>query len=79
MTKQLIGNNDEVTDLRLISLPGEESISSEGQGVTHIAVASNSPAIHMFSAQNHSCTASLEGHKDTVLCLDALHKQVTVV
>jgi U3 small nucleolar RNA-associated protein 13 len=76
ISRQLIGNNDEVTDLRLISIPGQESISSEGQGVTHIAVASNSPAIHLFSAKNRSCTSSLEGHKDTVLCLDALHKQV---
>eukprot|EP00873_Tetraselmis_striata_P034175 jgi/Tetstr1/454439/TSEL_041339.t1 len=65
MSKQLIGNNDEVTDLRLLSLGGA------GGDATHVALASNTEAVRVFSMADRSCTASLEGHTETVLCLDA--------
>ncbi|DBA77464.1 TPA: hypothetical protein ACH3X1_009289 [Trebouxia sp. C0004] len=61
LTKQLIGNNDEVTDLRFLGPP---------TAPTHIAVSSNSEVIRVFSLANMSCTASLAGHTDTILALD---------
>jgi len=61
LTKQLIGNNDEVTDLRFLGPP---------TAPTHIAVSSNSEVIRVFSLTDMSCTASLAGHTDTVLALD---------
>ena len=62
LTKQLIGNNDEVTDIRFLGVPSAP---------THIAVSSNSEVIRLFSLVDMSCTASLAGHTDTVLALDA--------
>lgn len=62
LTKQLIGNNDEVTDIRFLGPPAAP---------THIAVSSNSEAIRVFSLADMSCSASLAGHTDTVLALDA--------
>ncbi len=62
LTKQLIGNNDEVTDIRFLGPP---------TAPTHIAVSSNSNVIRVFSLTDMSCTASLAGHSDTVLALDA--------
>lgn len=61
LTKQLIGNNDEVTDLRFLGPPAAP---------THIAVSLNSEVIRVFSLTDMSCTASLAGHTDTVLSLD---------
>lgn len=71
MSKQLIGNNDEVTDLRLLSLGGA------GGDATHVALASNTEAVRVFSMADRSCTASLEGHTETVLCLDAAQPPVS--
>ena len=62
LTKQLIGNNDEVTDIRFL---GPTSTP------THLAVSSNSETIRIFTLADMSCTASLAGHSDTVLSLDA--------
>lgn len=62
LTKQLIGNNDEVTDIRFLGPP---------TAPTHLAVSSNSEIIRVFSLLDMSCTASLAGHTDTVLALDA--------
>lgn len=62
VTKQLIGNNDEVTDICFLGPP---------MAPTHIAVSSNSEVIRVFSLADMSCTASLSGHTDTVLALDA--------
>lgn len=78
VSKQLIGNIDEVTDLRLLAVPGEEGIGEDGGGVTHLAVASNTASIYVFSAQNRSCTSSLQGHEDTVLCLDSMNVQASM-
>jgi hypothetical protein len=61
--KQLIGNVDEVTDVRLVG--------GRAAAPTHLAVATNSEAVHIFDLQNLSCTASCQGHRDTVLTLDA--------
>ena len=63
LTRQLIGNNDEVTDLRLIG---------PSDAPTHLALATNSPAIRIFDIQTLNCTATLAGHADIVLVLDAL-------
>ena len=64
LTRQLIGNNDEVTDLRLMGPP---------EAPTHIALATNSPAVRVFDIQTLNCTAMLAGHTDTVLVMDALY------
>lgn len=64
LTKQLIGNNDEVTDLRFVGPPAAP---------THLAVSSNSELIRIFSLTDMSCSASLAGHTDTILALDAMH------
>ena len=63
--RQLIGNNDEVTDLRFLS-PSTSSSSSP----SHIAVASNAEDIRLFDVASLSCQATLAGHTEAVLCLD---------
>ncbi len=67
LARQLIGNNDEVTDLRLLGPP---------EAPTHLALATNSPAIRVFDIQTLNCTATLAGHTDTVLVMDALLQKV---
>ena len=62
LARQLMGNTDEVTDLRLIGPP---------EAPSHLALASNSPAMRVFDLQTMNCTATLAGHTDTVLVLDA--------
>jgi U3 small nucleolar RNA-associated protein 13 len=66
LARQLIGNNDEVTDVRFVcagaAAPAEP---------THLAVATNSEHIRLFDAATLGCTATLVGHTDIVLCLDA--------
>lgn len=62
--RQLIGNLDEVTDLRLIGPP---------KAPTQLVLATNSPTIRMFDLNTMSCSAMLSGHTDTVLVLDAIH------
>ena len=65
LTRQLIGNLDEVTDLRLLGQPGAAP--------SHVALATNSPILRLFNTATLSCTATLAGHSDTVLALDATH------
>ena len=62
LSRQLVGNMDEVTDVRFV---GSKSNPS------HIAIATNSEAVRLFDLRGLSCVASLVGHRDTVLCLDA--------
>ena len=62
--RELIGNLDEVTDLRLIG---------PLKAPTQLVLATNSPTIRMFNLETMSCSATLTGHTDTVLVLDALH------
>ncbi|KAH7616951.1 putative Transducin beta-like protein 3 [Nannochloris sp. 'desiccata'] len=64
--RQLIGNNDEVTDLRFLS----PSTVSSSSSPSHIAVASNAEHIRVFDVASLSCQATLAGHTEAVLCLD---------
>ena len=57
LARQLIGNNDQITDVRFLGPPGTP---------THIAVATNSEHIRIFSLHDMGCTATLAGHQDTV-------------
>ena len=57
LARQLIGNNDQITDVRFLGPPGTP---------THIAVATNSEHIRIYSLGNMGCTATLAGHQDTV-------------
>ena len=61
--KQLIGNNDEVTDLRFLTTD---------RGMEILAVSTNSEHIRLFNADNFNCIATLTGHTDIVLTLDAV-------
>ena len=61
MTRQLIGNHDEVTDIRFIG-PMEAP--------THLALSTNSHEFRLYDLATLSCTASCIGHRDAVLCLD---------
>ena len=65
MQRQLIGNLDEVTDLRLLGSPAADGAFS------HLAVATNSATVRLFQLEPLGCCASLTGvHTDTVLALD---------
>ena len=68
LARQLIGNHDEVTDLRLL---GPQAAPS------HLALATNSPTLRLFDCASLSCTATLAGHTDSVLVLDAVHVKGT--
>ncbi|KFM22720.1 Transducin beta-like protein 3 [Auxenochlorella protothecoides] len=65
----LVGNNDEVTDVRFV----ERRASGAGAGPSPacVAVATNSPVIRVFSTPRFDCLASLAGHSAAVLALDA--------
>ncbi|KAL6770716.1 hypothetical protein ACKKBF_B32345 [Auxenochlorella protothecoides x Auxenochlorella symbiontica] len=67
--RQLVGNNDEVTDVRFV----ERRASGAGAGPSPacVAVATNSPVIRVFSTPRFDCLASLAGHSAAVLALDA--------
>lgn len=60
---ELIGNIDEVTDVRLVGPPGAP---------TAVAVATNAPAIRLFDLATMACTGTLRGHSEAVLALDTL-------
>lgn len=62
LCKQLIGNIDEVTDVRFVG-PADQP--------THLAVATNGETVRLFELASMSCSASLGGHRDIVMCLDA--------
>ena len=84
LDKQLIGNNDEVTDLRFLIAPQASELSSEPSATTapaavakallptHVAVASNAEHIRLFDTATMSCDVTLAGHTEAVLSLDAL-------
>ncbi|GFR44171.1 hypothetical protein Agub_g5344, partial [Astrephomene gubernaculifera] len=61
LSRQLVGNQDQVTDLRFVGPPGEPSA---------LAVATNSETVRLYGLANMSCTAALVGHRDIVLCMD---------
>jgi hypothetical protein len=85
VARQLVGNQDEITDLRLLRLQPSGGGAQSGGGSaggggggegdqppTHVAVASNSDQVRVFDAASMSCVATLSGHSGAVLALDAL-------
>lgn len=62
LERQLIGNHDEVTDVRFVGPSAAPS---------HVAVATNGAVVRLFELATMSCAASLAGHRDIVLCMDA--------
>ena len=72
--KQLVGNSDEVTDLRFITAPPPAAAAgAAGEELpTHLAVSTNSEVVRVFDARTMSCAATLAGHTAVVLSLDAL-------
>jgi U3 small nucleolar RNA-associated protein 13 len=63
-TRQIIGFNDEIIDATFLSHP-----SGDNQPHSHLALATNSNLIRLYSLSTFSATL-LSGHKDMVLCLD---------
>ncbi len=54
----------QVTDVQFLGPPAEP---------TALAVATNSDAVRVFGLSSLSCSASLMGHRDAVLALEAVH------
>uniref|UniRef100_A0A7S3UF63 U3 small nucleolar RNA-associated protein 13 C-terminal domain-containing protein n=1 Tax=Picocystis salinarum TaxID=88271 RepID=A0A7S3UF63_9CHLO len=61
LVHQLVGNNEEIVDLRFLAGKEEETL---------LAAATNSTHIHVYRTTNLDCVATLIGHQHTVLCLD---------
>ncbi|GLJ48904.1 hypothetical protein SUGI_1031530 [Cryptomeria japonica] len=61
LTKQLIGYNEEVVDLKFV---GEEE--------NLLAVATNSEQLRVYELASMACTYELKGHTGIVLCLDSV-------
>ncbi|KAJ7103263.1 U3 small nucleolar RNA-associated protein [Mycena belliarum] len=62
LTRQLIGFNDEIVDARFLS--------SAGQRDSHLALATNSSLIRVYSVSDFDARL-LEGHTEIVLCVDS--------
>lgn len=89
LERQLIGNNDEVTDLRFLTAshtapltnndPSTSEIKNKKEldDPTHLAVSTNSEHIRIFDARTLNCIAILSGHTDIVLCIDALRDHMS--
>ncbi|KAJ4485756.1 U3 small nucleolar RNA-associated protein [Lentinula aciculospora] len=67
LSRQLIGFNDEIVDITFLS-PALAS-SSQGPRDTHLALATNSSLIRVYSSKTLDARL-LEGHTDIVLALD---------
>ncbi|KDR85754.1 hypothetical protein GALMADRAFT_132409 [Galerina marginata CBS 339.88] len=67
LSRQLIGYNDEIVDATFLSYRKESSLSPEQD--SHIAFASNSSLVRVYSTQNLDARL-LEGHSEIVLALD---------
>ncbi|KAE9409103.1 WD40 repeat-like protein [Gymnopus androsaceus JB14] len=67
LSRQLIGFNDEIVDITFLS----PALTSPSQGArdTHIALATNSSLIRVYSSEDLDARL-LEGHTDIVLALD---------
>lgn len=63
----IIGHNDEILDLKII--PENEMSIGQDDHQRRVAVATNSAQVKVFDLGSYSCQV-LEGHSDTVLCLD---------
>lgn len=61
--RELVGNQGEITDLRFIGPPARPS---------HLAVATNSSIIRLYSMASKACEAAIHGHTDMVLALDSI-------
>ncbi|KAJ7170145.1 WD40 repeat-like protein [Mycena filopes] len=61
LTRQLVGFNDEIVDARFLS--------SAGQRDSHLALATNSSLIRVYSVLDFDARL-LEGHTEIVLCVD---------
>lgn len=83
--RQLIGNNDDVTDIRFVSnadttttataaVPSSNDVtnSSLATGPSHIVVATNSEHIRLYDVATLGCSTTLVGHTDIVLSLDVV-------
>ena len=70
LRRQLVGNLDEVTDVRLLTPHDADSPSS-------VAVATNSPDVMLFDLATLSCAHTLRGHADIVLALEAAQGAVS--
>ncbi|KAJ7459183.1 U3 small nucleolar RNA-associated protein [Mycena galericulata] len=62
LTRQLIGFNDEIVDARFLSSPAQRD--------SHLALATNSSLIRIYSVSNFDARL-LEGHTEIVLCVDS--------
>ena len=64
LIRQMVGFNDEIVDLALVAAQASDQ-------ETHLAVATNSNAIRLYTLGSHQHTVDLlHGHTDVVLCLD---------
>lgn len=61
--RELVGDQGEVTDLRFVGPPSKPS---------HLAVATNSAVIRLYSLASRAYEAALYGHTDMVLALDSI-------
>ncbi|KAF8167340.1 WD40 repeat-like protein [Crassisporium funariophilum] len=66
LSRQLIGYNDEIVDATFLSYKASDSLPRPD---SHIALATNSSLIRVYSAQNLDARL-LEGHSEIVLALD---------
>ncbi|EKM61674.1 uncharacterized protein PHACADRAFT_84777 [Phanerochaete carnosa HHB-10118-sp] len=73
LTRQLIGFNDEIVDAALLSpyrlVPQADISITPGFVDTHLALATNSSLIRVYSAKSLDARL-LSGHHEIVLCLD---------
>ncbi|CCM03751.1 uncharacterized protein FIBRA_05897 [Fibroporia radiculosa] len=71
LTRQVIGFNDEIVDTTFLSpyLPPQAGPSSSQLTDTHVALATNSSLIRVYSASSLDARL-LSGHSEIVLCLD---------
>lgn len=63
----IIGHNDEILDLKIIPENGMSIDEDDSQ--RKVAVVTNSAQVKIFDLGSYSCQV-LEGHSDTVLCVD---------
>ncbi|THH27349.1 hypothetical protein EUX98_g6837 [Antrodiella citrinella] len=69
LTRQLIGYNDEIVDSTYLSPYQSTSLSSPKRSDTHVALATNSSLIRVYSTSSLDARL-LSGHSEIVLCLD---------
>ncbi|KAF7311123.1 U3 small nucleolar RNA-associated protein [Mycena chlorophos] len=62
LTRQLIGFNDEIVDARMLSTPKKRD--------AYLALGTNSSLLRIYSVSDFDARL-LEGHSETVLCVDA--------